>query len=62
MSAVFLPLFILPLLFLWQLDAPEPIRYLVMILPMGLIGGLIYGLYWAIKKDWLGIGHWVKVD
>ncbi len=59
MLAAFLPLFILSLLFLWQLDAPEPIPYLVMILPMGLIGGLTYGLYWAIQKDWLVIGHWV---
>jgi len=62
MLAAFKSLFVLSLIFLWQLSAPEPIRYLAMILSLGLIGGLIYGLYWAIQKDWLRIGHRVKVN
>ena len=61
MLAAFILLFVLSLVFLWQLSAPEPIRYLAMILPIGLVGGLTYGLYWAIQRDWLRIGHRVKV-
>ena len=62
MCAAFLTLFIISLVFLVQLDAPDALRYLVMILPIGLGVGFTYGLFWAIQRDWLDIGHWVKVD
>ena len=63
MMAAFLPLFILSGTFVYQLNAPEPLRYLMfMILPGGLTAGLIHGLFGAVQKDWLKIGRRVKID
>ena len=61
MMTAFLLLFTLSHVLVLQLNVPVPIRYLAIILPISLVGGLTYGLHWTIQKDWLRIGHRVKV-